>query len=569
VVIVADPALLAPLETASLDFASMLVGAREPSLATLSRDARYRVLVDAVARELAAARAADPSAGVGMRFSHRQFDVRWLTSATSRFELIGVVNRVDRAPFAPEHCGEVRFVYRLAYAPEPASAAPASRLPMTVNVVSFLPRDASGGCHDVARSWMRPAGVRERGDEASWLVSDAGPLSARRRATWTPKSVEIDFQSVRWPATVRPALGGHAEYVLRVFHRHGEELVEAPLENTLDVPRLRRDRALRDELRRLILSKSTLAAIDEGTVVLPERFLAKRAVSVAPHGLARQANRPFRNVFDTADFASLDPAGYDVVRSPAALLRRLDTLSCPGCHQSRSIAGFHLLGVEPEHDRTDAIDVAMSPHLHGELDRRRAVVTALATGAEPDPRRPPTERAPTDVGRSAHCGLGDPGFAAWTCAAGLRCVRELDDEVGVCQSESPAIGDGCESGVLFANENPHRDSARVTPRPCAQGRVCEASSVGFPGGMCAGACDSLSGDATCGGIAILDAFNACLARGTPFDRCVAEHTRPGALQACDFHTPCRDDYVCARTATAAGCIPPYFLFQLRVDGHLP
>lgn len=30
----------------------------------------------------------------------------------------------------------------------------------------------------------------------------------------------------------------------------------------------------------------------------------------------------------------------------------------------------------------------------------------------------------------------------------------------------------------------------------------------------------------------------------------------------------RDDYICARTPDGNGaCIPPYFLFQLRVDGH--
>jgi hypothetical protein len=77
--------------------------------------------------------------------------------------------------------------------------------------------------------------------------------------------------------------------------------------------------------------------------------------------------------------------------------------------------------------------------------------------------------------------------------------------------------------------------------------------------------------AVCGGIALLREFNACLAARTPFDRCLAENTRPGALQACDMKTPCRDDYVCARTQSVApdagACLPPYFLFQLRVDGH--
>jgi hypothetical protein len=77
--------------------------------------------------------------------------------------------------------------------------------------------------------------------------------------------------------------------------------------------------------------------------------------------------------------------------------------------------------------------------------------------------------------------------------------------------------------------------------------------------------------ALCGGIPLLDPFNACLARGTAFAECVAKNTRPGALRECGFHSPCRDDYVCARLhqgdRNKGVCMPPYFLFQLRVDGH--
>jgi hypothetical protein len=40
---------------------------------------------------------------------------------------------------------------------------------------------------------------------------------------------------------------------------------------------------------------------------------------------------------------------------------------------------------------------------------------------------------------------------------------------------------------------------------------------------------------------------------------------------CSVSTPCRDDYVCdfvpgAPQGTGA-CMPPYFIFQARVDGH--
>jgi len=42
------------------------------------------------------------------------------------------------------------------------------------------------------------------------------------------------------------------------------------------------------------------------------------------------------------------------------------------------------------------------------------------------------------------------------------------------------------------------------------------------------------------------------------------------VRACAPDAPCRDGYACARVPglppTTGACIPPYFLFQLRVDG---
>ena len=111
---------------------------------------------------------------------------------------------------------------------------------------------------------------------------------------------------------------------------------------------------------------------------------------------------------------------------------------------------------------------------------------------------------------------------------------------------------------------------RTGARACADGQVCEATSVGFPGGMCAAACGAGGPEATCGSIALLTPFNNCIARGEPFEACVRANVRPADLRRCDFTHPCRDDYVCARAGKDLGtCIPPYFLFQMRVDGHPP
>ncbi|HEY6556899.1 MAG TPA: hypothetical protein VI072_06485 [Polyangiaceae bacterium] len=567
---VSDPSTLASLEKAGLDLGSQIDGIPAVTTQELARRAPFQALIKAVAADLAGDRLRDPSAGVGMRHAHRQFDVRWLDSERTRFELIAVVNRLDRKPFAPEHCGEVRFVYRLSYRTNTQTGPVASRLPMTINIVEFVPRDRDGTCVATAQSWLRPGEQRAEPAFARWIVSEEGPLARSRRSTWRRKSLELNFQSVRWPSTVRPSLGGHAEYVLRAFRpsEHAPLLESMPLENTIDAALLARRPALLEKLSQFLRTPSALARLDAGTLRIPDEFLARRAVSVSPHGLSRGANRPFRQVLASRTFAGHDLSQYQTIRTPSALVRRLDALSCSGCHQSRSIAGFHLLGVEPAGDRVDAVEVPMSPHFHGDLARRAQYVVALGEGREDVAVRPPAERDGDD-GYGARCGLGDPGFADWTCGPGLRCTRVTDPELGICLPEAgPDVGDACERGLIAHATHPHRDSARLGAADvCAAGRTCEANSVGFPSGMCAGGCGDLPEGAVCGGIPVLAEFNACLAAGVAFERCIQNNTRPGALRACSFKSPCRDDYVCARWGDGGACLPPYFLFQLRVDGH--
>jgi hypothetical protein len=194
----------------------------------------------------------------------------------------------------------------------------------------------------------------------------------------------------------------------------------------------------------------------------------------------------------------------------------------------------------------------------------------LAGGAAPDFSQPYPERG-AYAGYGAHCGLdADPSFETWQCAGGLFCQpydAPAGDSVGQClPSEPRAAGDPCESGPL----DPKRDRvARAERKECAGTAACNTNAVGFPGGMCTETCGSLSPSSVCGSIAILDPFNACVARGEPFFDCLAKNVRPAGFRACDADTPCRDDYVCTKAANGmrGTCIPPYFLFQLRVDGH--
>jgi hypothetical protein len=294
---------------------------------------------------------------------------------------------------------------------------------------------------------------------------------------------------------------------------------------------------------------------------------------VTPRGLSRGQNRPFSSVFTVKELGALALEKNARVRSPEAVLRRLDSLSCQGCHEARSIAGFHQLGDDPKGAPLgNALDEGSSPHVVAELARRARVMNAALSGAAVDFATGFPERTGSG-GYGDHCGLGsDPSFGDWRCAEGLVC-RAYDaprgDPVGQClPAVAERAGDPCEHGPLNAAPDATRDRvARVTREACAANAVCNRNAVGFPGGMCTEDCSSLSPSGRCGAIAVLEPFNACVARGEPFFECLTSHSRPAGLRACSAAEPCRDDYVCARTATGGACIPPYFLFQLRVDGH--
>jgi hypothetical protein len=245
-----------------------------------------------------------------------------------------------------------------------------------------------------------------------------------------------------------------------------------------------------------------------------------------------------------------------------------------GCHQGRSVAGFHVIGVDRAGTpQVNAVAVTGSPHFTRDQPRRLKFLEAVAAGKEPDAARPLSERADQgEGGFGTHCGLGDPGFSDWTCAPGLSCqshgLAAGDETVGQCFPPALAVGAPCETGTLRPHADGRRDRiVKIHARSCGVG-VCESNAVGFPDGMCATSCADAGPYAACGQIAILAGFNGCLAKGRAYTECLETNVRPAALKACDEATPCRDDYLCARTATGQGaCIPPYFLFQMRVDGH--
>lgn len=546
VLLVTSPAALQAAEKSGAGFSRWFDAASASSdgITTnqaLMRAPAWRSIAEPLGASLAGIQRRDKQAGVGVsRYPHRLFDARWLASPDAFFELVGVANRMDRRPFQDGACGETRLVYRLAY----RTAEMQSRLPMTVNVeLRGDAPDADGSCASAAKHWQPPQASMTDEAQGRWLVSADGPLAPRRLEHSRIAQVTTNLQSVRWPSAVRPDLGGHAEYMLRAFRWNADtkRFDVAPLENTPDVAKLKANTPLRKELQQWLQQPANLRALDEATLQIPEKFLATEAISVAPRGLERLANRPFSQVFAPGEWQAV--AGSRTLQSPQAVLRRLDDLSCMGCHQSRAVAGFHLLGVDRRGaSRTfttgNALAVPHSPHVQDELARRGTYVQSSLSMQRPDPFRPLAE--PDDAGTVA---------------------------------EKPTVGARCEPTRITQSANPWLDRAEKLPRVSCEGlfSVCEKTSVGFPGGMCSGPCDPRDRNGTCGGIAILSDFNSCLAAKKPFGECLAKHTRPGNLRSCSAQQACRDDYICAQAEGQpegrGACIPPYFLFQMRVDGH--
>jgi hypothetical protein len=537
----------------------------------LSQLPGFAVLVQELEREAARAASADKLAGVDVaRFSHRLFDRRFLRLPQAHFKLAGVVNRPDRAAFDASSCGETRLIYRLSYALDTERA---SKLPMTLGVELKVPRGAAG-CREAAARWLEPASTKASKNadaeaRASWLRSEQGPLGpALTRVSAETARVVVNLQLVRWPATIRPDLGGHAEYLLRSFRPDAAGLLQPErLENTVDA------RELASPPKRqalLAFLKEQAASVDAGTPLLPDALLAMRAISVTPRGLNRLANRPFSAALDAKALAERDFSAGAFVKSPQGLLRRLDQLSCQGCHQARSVAGFHLLGEDAaEAPAENALAIAVSPHVTADLPRRLRVAQSMLAGAAPDFSAPFAEHGVPQGSYGQACGLGqDPSFVSWTCPAGLTCSSieaGSQDPIGQCLSSVARVGDACERGAVSQRADFLRDRMSQQKVESCPNMICNRSGVGFPGGMCTADCNAPG--AACGAIAILDPFNACLGRGQSFLSCIRGNVQPAGLRACDEQNPCRDDYVCARAKSGGACLPPYFVFQLRVDGH--
>lgn len=512
--------------------------------------------------------------GTGFEAKRRNLDPRWLQSVMANYELVGVINRMDRVVFEPDTCGELRFIYRLHY----KSPKIESRLPLTVNLVYWLARGSDPQCRDLLSQWKTPANL-DRQAFASWLT-DGGPLRANNVVPANIKALETNYQSIRSSAGVRNMLGGSAEYVLRVFHIVNGRLNRAYLENTPDLARLTQDTGLRSELLSFLKDPSNFDLLDRGVLKIPEKFLTQKMSSFAPHGIARMENRPFDRIFKESDFADMDFSQRRYVRTAGTVLRRLNDLSCVGCHQNRTIAGFHFLGQDrPGTSQLNSIFFAGSGHFRAELTRRQNFLQDLDAGHTPSGDRP-FSIAPTS-GKAKYgdfCGLpNSQAFSDWVCEDGLSCqlidAADGEKELGKCFPKVHLSGDPCLQN--FVIQNHHSLDKMVQPWTelgCNNGDkdyTCQPPGNGFPSGMCTTTCAHIQGQGEiCGPIAGPGFSNCIVQAKNTFNQCLEQTKATASRGRCNNNRSCRNDYVCARINDEEGaCLPSYFLFQIRVDGH--
>ncbi len=476
---ITDPGALRELDHGRFGLARILAGERsadtplsDSELFALPSMAPVRRAIDAeFDRYIAAHKTELPNAsiGVGDGFDFQLFDRAQLYSDHARFVLSGIINRMDRAYVAPDACGETRLIYRLI----PTDVAQASdslaspRLPMTLNVVLKAKGDhAAVTCAEIARRWLAAGGLPQSGTAlAEKLIAKDGPLDLIEPADVFRLETNIQIAHV----TKSPTRDFRTDYLLKVFDYNAQTRAfeEAPLENQIDRARIMADDKLRREFKAWLLEPEHFSEFDRGTIVIPEKFLATGAIAITPVGFAASKLQPEFGLTQ-GDDTKADPVFSDGdvvealkqaaargmpaqnIRSVAGFERRLNDITCSGCHQTRGIGGFHFPGVDwlaPKPD--NATIVPGSPHFFGDQPRRRDILTAVRDGKKPDysrgfSTRPQTrasaELAGTEYGDGwgAHCyapeGAGDDrSFTPWTCAKGLTCeVVDKTSRMGMC-----------------------------------------------------------------------------------------------------------------------------------------
>jgi hypothetical protein len=415
--------------------------------------------------------------GVGNSYDFQLFDRALFDSPDTRFVLAGIINRMDRAYLRERNCGEMRLIYRLTRIEEPGAGegAASPRLPMTLNVVlkakGDVATDRNGKpitCADIARRWLAAADLPLTGAALAEKLTQADVALDLIRPE-NIQRIETNLQIAHAPkSTVRDF---RTDYLFKVFDddRRSGTFEQAPLENQIDRDRILADETLRREFKAWLLDPAHFAELDRGTILIPEKFLAMAAIAPTPIGFSGLNLQPAFGLVE-GDDAAVEPVFKETdvlaalqkavehgtrlqnIRSIAGLERRLNDITCSGCHQTRGIGGFHFPGVDWMAAKPDNSTVVPgSPHFFGDQIRRRDILAAFRDGRPPDysrgfssrPQlRGSSELAGTEYedGWGAHCYVqhanaaeNDRSFRSWTCAKGLTCQPVgSGSRIGMC-----------------------------------------------------------------------------------------------------------------------------------------
>jgi hypothetical protein len=485
-VAITDPLALRELDRGRLGLSGMLAPARpadapltDSALFALPSMAPVRAALDGEFDRYTQRHNADlpnETIGVGTSFDFQLFDRALLYAPDTRFVLAGIVNRMDRAYLSESNCGEIRLIYRLTRTDVPAADdhAVSPRLPMTLNLVLSAKGDHADGngaaltCAEIARRWLAAGDWPLTGAAlAEKLASESGPLDligpenidrieTNLQIAHAPKSQVRDFRT---------------DYLLKVFDYNPQTRTfeEATLENQIDRERILADKKLARDFKAWLLDPAHFSELDRGTILIPKEYLATRAIAPTPTGFSSSDLLPAFGLVQE-EGASTDPAftKNDVVaaleaaakrginlqniRSVAGFERRLNDITCAGCHQTRGIGGFHFPGVDWMAEKpSNSTVVPGSPHFFGDQVRRRSILTSMRDGERPDYSRGFSSRpqlrgsselsgSEYDDGWGAHCysqhanaADNDRSFTSWTCARGLACQVMSDaSRMGMC-----------------------------------------------------------------------------------------------------------------------------------------
>ena len=347
----------------------------------------------------------------------RVIDMRWLTTQAARFRLVGVVNRLDRRDFADPATADAARSASSTGSPMPSRRRArllASRLPVDFNAVYSVAPDADGGCTGVAGRW-RPQ--LDEAVDAGWLAG--GPIDP---SDLTFKQLELNAQMVRFPSGQETEFGGQAAYLMRVFGIDGDAVTEkAAGEHARQCAarrrcgaedaagRLRQRQRAGDRPRRLRGSGGIPG--EEGHLLVDLRQRAPRQPSVH----ARRCSRRTISPVSISRRCSL-------VKSPNAMIERLDNGTCQGCHQAGSTAGFHFIGRDDKRRRRSTASRSASRRISmPSRSAARPISRAVVEGREPTEFRPLSFAPPADW--SADAPQYEPAGAGNACVAAENAAR--------------------------------------------------------------------------------------------------------------------------------------------------